>query len=63
MNIKSSGGLANGSFSPKGSPSMISQSRPGSSATIKGSPMTRSGSGSMAGSSGRSSKDIKSTAK
>lgn len=63
MNIKTSGGLANGSFSPKGSPSMMSQSRPGAAGNIKTTAMPKSGSGSMAGSSGRSSKDIKSTAK
>ncbi len=63
MNIKSSGGLSNGSFSPKSSPGNISQTRPGAVANIKTTASVRHSAGSMAGSSGRSAKDIKSTAK
>lgn len=63
MNIKTSGGLANGSFSPKTSNASISQSRPGASANIKTTVKTSYSAGSMGGSSGRSAKDIKTTSK
>lgn len=63
MNIKTSGGLSNGSMSPRGNPGMISQTRPGAPGNIKTTAMPRSSTGSMAGSSGRSAKDIKTTVK
>jgi len=62
--IKTSGGLSGGNMKPRGNPSNLGESRPGSSANIKDKPAgIRSSAGSMAGSSGRGAKDIKSTVK
>lgn len=62
MQIKTSGGLSNGTLTPKAKPGMLGNTRPGARANIKTTANVRHGSGSMSGSDRRSACDIKTKA-